>query len=266
MHTMRPSRVLKKLRDGDVVFSFKHNLTDPRAVDISAMSGFDCVWLCMEHTTADWSSIEAQIYAAKTWDVDTLVRVPRGCYSDMIKPLELDAAGIMVPHCMSLADAKEIVWRTKFHPVGRRPVDSGNADGLYCHIPFKDYIEQANRERFVAIQIEDPEPLDELEAIVALEGIDIVFFGPGDFSHSIGCPGNPNNPLSLETRERIAELCNKHGKYAWTVATLDNYRELLDMGYRILNVGADVTGLVAHCGAIVSALGRQPNARSHVDV
>jgi len=259
MQRMRPSRMLRRLRAGQVAFTFKHNLNDPRAVDLSAMSGFDCLWLCMEHTAVDWSALESQIYAAKSWDVDAMVRVPRGSYSDMIRPLELDAAGIMVPHCMGLEDAKEIVRRTRFHPIGRRPVDGGNADGAYCSIPFTDYIEQANRERFLGIQIEDPEPLDELEEIAALEGIDMIFFGQGDFSHSIGAPGQFDHPLIVETRRRVAEVANKHGKYAWTVATPDNAQELIDMGYRILNVGADVIGLSAYCRDIIRRLGRSPN-------
>ena len=101
----------------------------------------------------------------------------------------MDASGIMVPHIMSLEDAKRVVWMTRFHPIGRRPVDGGNADGAYCAVDFVQYLQEANENRFLCVQIEDPEPLDELEAIVKLDGIDIVFFGPGDFSHGIGAPG-----------------------------------------------------------------------------
>ncbi len=67
--------------------------------------------------------------AAKVFDVDAIVRVPRGSYSDMIRPLELDAAGIMVPHVMSAEDARQVVRWTRFAPVGLRPLDGGNADG-----------------------------------------------------------------------------------------------------------------------------------------
>jgi len=70
------------------------------------MAGFDCLWLDMEHVANDYATIEHGIWAAKSRDTDVLVRVPRGSYSDLVRPLELDAAGIMVPHVMSLADAK----------------------------------------------------------------------------------------------------------------------------------------------------------------
>jgi len=128
--------------------------------------------------------------AAKVHDTDVMVRVARGSYSDHVKPLELDAAGIMVPHVMSLADARRVVSMTRFHPIGRRPVDGGNADGSYCAVDSLTYFREANRERFVCVQIEDPEPLDDLDAIAALDGIDMLFFGPADFSQGIGAPGS----------------------------------------------------------------------------
>ncbi len=251
---MRASRVLRKLRGGEVALCTKMNLADPRVAEIIAMSGFDCLWTCQEHVGNDYRTIQELILAAKVYDCDVLCRVPKGGYSDYIRPLELDAAGIMVPHLMNLQEAKEIVKTTRFYPVGRRPLDGGNADGKYCRVPISEYIEQSNCERFVVLQIEDPEPLDELEEIAALDGYDMLFFGPGDFSHSIGDPGNFANPLLLETQKRVAAVANKHGKFAGTVGSLGNYRELVEMGYRFISIGADVCALTAACSNIVNTV------------
>ena len=248
---MRRSRVLEKLRAGKAASCFKVNLSCQRVVELVTGLGFDCVWTDMEHTACDWDVIEKQILAAKTQDADVLVRVQRGSYSDYICPLELDATGIMVPHIMSLEDAKRVVWMTRFHPIGRRPIDGGNADGFYCNVPLKEYLETANRERFVVVQIEDPEPLDDMEAIASLEGIDMIFFGPGDFSHGIGDPGNFDNPRVVETRKRVAEVAVAHGKFAGTICGPEGVPELLDMGYRFLSIGADVTGLSPYCMDLV---------------
>jgi 4-hydroxy-2-oxoheptanedioate aldolase len=251
---MRPSRTLRKLRAGEVVSCFKLNLADARAAEIAAQSGFDCIWSDMEHTATDWALVEKQIWAAKSRDVDVMVRVARGGYSDYIRPLELDAAGIMVPHVMSLEDAKSVVRMTRFHPIGRRPIDGGNADGSYTRVDMRDYIEQANRERFVVVQIEDPEPLPDLDAIAALEGIDMLFFGPGDFSHGIGAPGEWDHPKLIETRRRVAEACLAHGKFAGTPGNAGNVGELIEMGYRFIPMGADVVGLCGYCDAQMAAL------------
>ena len=253
---MRRSRVLEKLRSGQMATCVKLNISDHKVAELASMAGFDCIWADMEHVGSDWSSIEKQIMTAKAYDTDTLVRVARGSYSDHIRPLEMDASGIMVPHVMSLDDAKNVVRMTKFHPVGRRALDGGNADGAYCKIPLTDYIQQANDNRFVMIQIEDPEPLDELEQIIALEGIDIIFFGPGDFSQGAGSPGDFDNPLLIKTRERIAGLCKKHGKFAGTVGGMSNISDLYESGYSFISVGADVIALGEYFDKVMEAFGK----------
>ncbi len=251
---MRESRVLRKLRAGEVAFCTKLNLADSRVAEIAAMSGFDCLWTCLEHIGNDYNVIEKQVLAGKAYDCDVVCRVAKGCYSDYIKPFEADATGIMVPHLMSLDEARETVRMTRFHPIGRRPLDGGNADGKYCQVPLKDYLLQSNAQRFIIFQIEDPEPLDCLEEIAALDGYDILFFGPGDFSHSLGDPGNFANPILIETRERIAKTARKYGKFAGTVASLDNYREIIDLGYQFIAIGADVLMLNQAYGNIIQTI------------
>lgn len=260
-YAMRPSRVLQKLRAGEVAYATKLNVGDSRVAEIAAMSGLDCIWTDMEHVPNDWAVVEKQILAAKAHGVDTIVRVARGSYSDYIRPLEMDATGIMVPHIMSAADAKAVIHSTKFHPLGLRPVDGGNADGAYCNIGFADYLKQANEERFNILQIEDVEPLGELEEIIALPGLDMIFFGPGDFSQSIGAPGQMDHPLIAETRKRIAELAVKHGKFAGTVGSTGNAEELVAMGYRFISVGADVIALTQYFRGIVGELHKQDAGR-----
>lgn len=247
---MRPSRVLQKLRSGQVVGCFKTNLSCARAAEIAGMAGFDCLWTDMEHTANDWPVVEKQILAAKVYNMDVMVRVTRGSYSDYIRPLELDAAGIMVPHVMSLEDARNVVRMTRFHPVGRRPIDGGNADGAYTNIDLVEYTGQANANRFLAIQIEDPEPLDDLEKIAKLPGIDIIFFGPGDFSHGIGVLGDWDNAKIIETRKRVADIALANGKIAGTVGNPGNLDDLIKMGYRFISMGADVVGLSQYCKSL----------------
>jgi len=240
---MRKSRVLRIMREGKVAIGVKINLACVRGVEIAAMCDFDCVWLDLEHVPNDYFCIENAVRAAKLYDCDILTRVSKGCYSDMVRPFEADSTGIMVPHLMSLKEAKQIVYYTKFYPVGRRPLDGGNADGKYCMVDMDTYMKQSNEERFVVVQIEDPEPLPELEEICALEGIDMIFFGPGDFSQGIGAPGKMADPRISETRKRIGELARKHGKFAGTVGSCDCIAEYADMGYSFVSVGADVIEL-----------------------
>lgn len=253
---MRKSKVLAKLRNGEKVSCYKINLSDAKSCEIAAMAGFDCIWTDMEHIGQDWSVIASGIWATKAHDTDILVRVSRGGYSDYIKPLELDATGIMVPHIMSLEDAKKVVSMTRFHPLGKRPIDGGNADGAYTGMDFNEYLRQANEERFIILQIEDPEPLDELDAIAALPGYDMLLFGPGDFTQGIGAPGQWSHPRVTETRKRVAEAALKHGKFAGTVGSPENLGDLHAMGYQFVNIGADVVALKNYCQSLMQSFGK----------
>ena len=243
---MRKSRVLRKIREGKVATSIKLNMADPRVAEIAAMCGFECIWIDMEHVPNSLSVIEETVRAAKIYDADVLTRVSKGSYSDWIRPLEADSTGIMVPHLMSLEEAKKIVYYTKFHPVGRRPIDGGNADGAYCLVNADEYMKTANEERFVIVQIEDPEPLAELEEICALDGIDMIFFGPADFSQGAGIPNRMSDPKVLETRRLVAYTARKHGKMAGTVGSIDNQDALIQMGYQFINLGSDVRALAEY--------------------
>lgn len=251
---MRKSRVLRKIREGKTAYSFKLNLEDTRAAEIAAMTGIDCLWTDMEHVPNDYSAIENIVRAAKIYDVDVLTRVKRGSYNDMINPLEADSTGVMIPHLMSLEEAKQVVYYTKFHPIGRRPIDGGNADGNYCLTDGNAYIKQANEERFNVVQIEDPEPLSELDEICALEGIDMIFFGPADFSQGIGHPNDFSHPEIARVRELVAKTARKYGKMAGTVGGVVNHKQLENMGYNFINVGADVIGLSKYYLDIISKL------------
>jgi len=249
---MRKSRVLEKLRAGNIVSCLKLNFGDAQASELAAMSGFDCLWVDREHLAQDWSVIGAHVWATKAHNTDIMVRVPRGSYSDYVKPLELDATGILVPHVMGVEDAKQVIQMTRFHPIGRRAIDGGSADGGYTTMDFQEYLKQANQERFVVFQIEDPEPLDELDEIAALDGFDMLFFGPGDFSQGIGAPGDWNHPRLVEARKYVAEVANKYGKFAATTGSIDRLDEFVEMGYKFINVGADVVGLANYCSGLVS--------------
>jgi 4-hydroxy-2-oxoheptanedioate aldolase len=244
---MRESIVLKKLRAGKVVISFKSNVTDARVTELAANIGFDCIWVDQEHVGMNWSALAANVWAAKAHDVDLLVRVSRGGYSDYIRPLEMDATGIMIPHVMGKEDAKKLVNITRFYPLGRRPIDGGNGDGGYTFLDFEKYIKEANEQRFIILQIEDPEPFEELEEIAKVEGYDMLFFGPGDYSQGIGHPGEWNHPKIIEARKKVAQMANKYGKFAGTVGSTENLKELIALGYQFVNVGSDVVGLKNYC-------------------
>ncbi len=242
----RSSRVLKLLREGQLPTTLKINLSDPRVIEAAALCGVDAVWLCHEHVPNDWVPLENQIRAARVHNIDTLVRVGRGSYSDYIRPFEADATGIIVPHVASEEEARQIVTWVRFHPVGKRALDGGNTDGKFCLIPTDEYIQHSNQERIVILQIESPEALENVETIAAVPGFNGILFGPGDFSHRIGKVGQLDAPEVVAARKRVAAACRRHGKFAMTAGLIAPFAELVAEGYQVINIGADVVAVTSY--------------------
>jgi len=237
------SPMVEKLRRDELVVSIKLNVVDPVIAEMAAYAGFDCIWLDMEHVPADYQEVKNTLLAAKARGAETIVRTPRGAYSNLVRPLEMDAAAVMVPHVMSVEDAKQVAYYTKFHPIGRRPIDGGNGDGMYCYMGVEDYIRYSNEQKLTIIQIEDIEAYEQIEEIAQVPGIDMLFFGPADFAHSLGIPCDLGNEKVTEARKRVAEVARRYGKLAGTVGGTGNMRELYEMGYRLINLGSDVFAL-----------------------
>lgn len=243
---LRSSRVLKLLREKQLPTVLKVNLSDPRVTEIAGLCGADAVWLCTEHVPNDWIGLENQIRAARVHNIDSLVRVGRGSYSDYIRPFEADATGIIVPHVASAAEARQIVEWVRFHPIGKRALDGGNTDGQFCLVPLGDYISHSNSERIVILQIESPEALENVEAIAAVPGFDGILFGPGDFSHRIGKAGQLDDPAVVAARKRVAAAARQHGKFCMTAGLIAPMADLVAEGYHVIGIGADVVALTAY--------------------
>ncbi len=253
---LKKSAALEKMRRGETAAAIKINLDGTRGVNQAGLFGFDFIWLDQEHCPNGISEIERQFNAAKAAGCDVIVRVKRGSYSDMINFLEMNCEAIMVPHVKTAAEAAEIARTTKFHPLGRRPIDGGNADGGFTLADYAEYRRFVNENRMVIIQIEDVEALDELDAIAATPGIDMLFFGPADFAHSLGAPDDFQHPRLLEARRLVAAAAGRHGKLAGTTGPTARFRDYAAMGYHLISVGADVVGLSEYYGRIAAEMAK----------
>lgn len=243
MPKLRASRIKRLLAEGKFPATIKCNLSDPRATEIAGACGFDGVWLCNEHVPTDWSMLEHIIRAARLYDMDALVRVSKGGYSDYVRPLEAGATGIIVPHVESAEEAANIVAMARFHPLGKRALDGGNTDGLYCLVPQDEYLANSNTEKLIILQIESPEGLAQVEKIAAVPGFDGLMFGPGDFSHRLGKAGQLTAPEVAAARQHVNNLARAHGKFAMTAGLIAPFPQLVAEGVKVFNIGADVIGL-----------------------
>ncbi len=230
------NRVLEKLRRGETALVASTTpVGSPKIAELIGLCGFDCLWIDMEHQDYSWDDAWAMSLACRSTGMAPMIRVRREGRHSLPRAFEAGALGAMVPHCMGGADAREIVRDGKFAPVGLRGIDGVEAAARYGMMPTARYMDWANRETFLCVQIEDHEAVDEIDEIAATPGVDILFVGPADLSQSYGCFGQPGHPSMKRAFEAVAAAAARHGQW-WgsTSATPERARELMDMGARFL--------------------------------
>ncbi len=239
---MKPSRVLSKLRRNEVVsMATLWAVPHWKIVEMMGLTGFDCLWLEYEHSSFSREQMSQMILAARATDLDVMVRVPRGPYNEVIKPLEAGATGLLWPHCTGAADAHEFVRMARFAPLGWRGM-GGSVDNRYGSVPLADYVAHANTEIFLAVMIERKEAVEEADAIAAIDGLDILYIGPSDLSQSYGVLGQTDHPLIVAAAERVASACGKHGKH-WGISSRPHARWHA-LGSRLFVVGDEMNTLM----------------------
>ena len=233
---MRSSRVLARFRQGQVarVCSLGHYI--PSYIAHAARAGYDCVWLDLEHRSLPPRETEALLLQCHHHNIDCMLRTPTREKAKLYRYLEDGAAGLMIPHVGDAQQARELAAAVKFPPAGERGLDNAGLDSGYHAQPDAfAYAEAANRETFLAVQIETPEAVEQCEQIVAVKGVDAIFVGPGDLGFRLRQAGDADGSRLEAAIERVAAACAAAGKH-WGCPA--GSREMLqkrkDQGARLL--------------------------------
>ncbi len=238
---MRPSRIMGKLRRGEPVLVTTLHLTDPSIFELASLMGFDGIWMDMEHHSYSLATGASLMRAVLVGVTDIMARPAKGEFKRMQRMLEAGAQGIMYPRCDNAQEAAEVVRWLKFAPMGVRGCDGGNPDMPYLTMPLDQYLHEANEQTFVVIQIEQPETVDHIEEIAAVEGVDILMIGPGDLSIQYGIPGQIDHEMIRQVWARTAKAAADNGKdWGCPSFSVEQTRELLDLGARFICYSADI--------------------------
>ncbi len=238
---MTESRVLRMLRQDQVVRTAGvSRVMDPWLTEIIGFLGFDQVWMDLEHRSFSEDVIAPISLACRATNIDLMVRIRKSGYDTPMRALEFGANGLMIPHCKSADEARQWVEWCRFPPLGKRGLDGAGSDARYALDPVLPYLEHANKETFLVLQIEDREAVDCADEIAAVEGVDVLFVGPGDLSLSYGVPMQFRHPDMLKARDKVANAVAKAGKW-WgtTTANAEAAQEAVDHGCRMITCGGD---------------------------
>lgn len=238
------ARTLKeRIRAGDRLNVFAvGRMFHPNLVHYVGMSGgFDGLWIDAEHAGLTVLDIEYASTAGKLYGLETFVRVPPTDYATITRCFESGASGVMAAQVAGAQQAEEIVTWAKFHPRGRRGLNPLGHDGRFGSVPLAEFTEGANRDTFVAIQIETASAVDEVDEIAAVDGVDLLFIGPSDLSQALGVTGDFTHERCLEAIDAVAGACRRHGKHWGAVTPTPDYAELLiEKGCTLVSAVNDV--------------------------
>jgi 4-hydroxy-2-oxoheptanedioate aldolase len=238
---MRESRVRKRWAQSKPVLATVAHFTDPSSAELIGLMGFDCLWIDLEHQPLGMAEAAGMMRAARVGDMDVMARPAKGEFMRMARLLEAGASLIMYPRCESADEARELVRCAKFPPLGERGFFSASPDNPYSTMPVKDYLEQANEQTTLIAQIESPNALKHARAIAEVDGIDLLFFGPGDFSVISGIPGDFRSSAVQGALKETSRQALAAGKRFGTIVTdLDYTKSMLDIGATLLCYGGDL--------------------------
>ena len=220
---------------------FMWSLSDQFLPLIYKNAGYNCVIIDMEHSTYDLHTVHALVQASRSCGLFPIVRAPEPTKAWIQKIWDLGARGIAMPLMETVEQAKEFVRLSKYPPIGQR----GMGPGL-GHMDFDttsdlaDYIAKSNDELILLVQPETRKGVDNLDAILDVEGIDGILTGPYDLSVSLGIPGQFMDQHFIEANEKTIRVTQSHKKLVFGFAgNPEQAQKLVDIGANTIFMETD---------------------------
>ena len=214
--------------------------SDPAFIEVMGYAGLDYVIIDLEHGPNTIASAQNLIRAAEVSGIFPIVRVKEGCACVMGEALDIGALGLQIPQITTKAEAEAAVGRAKFHPMGNRGVCRFVRAAEYSAKDRFEYFAEANRS-VVILQIEGKEGIENIDGILEVGGVDVIFVGPYDLSQSLGLTGQVSHPSVEEKMLEIANKCEKKGMTAGTFAdTPESAAKWIAKGVKYISYSVDV--------------------------
>lgn len=231
----------KKLQSGEAVNGCWLNLGSSLTAEIVGTADFDWVLIDLEHGAGNEKDVLAQLQALEKSDAAAIIRIESTARQRIHRVLDVGAEGVMCPHVDFIDDAKMMVSGLRYPPHGSRGVAKMvRAAGFGKN--FAEYSSNANDTIVGVAQIESMEALEHLDAIAALDGIDVLFIGPADLTMSMGIFSQFDHPLFKDAVTAIINAANKAGKATGIlIFNPDEYSTYYNQGIRMIACGADAT-------------------------
>ncbi|ATE77987.1 4-hydroxy-2-oxoheptanedioate aldolase [Pseudomonas sp. PvR086] len=238
------NRFKQRLKSGEAQIGLWLGLADAYCAELAANAGFDWLLIDGEHAPNDLRGLLGQLQAVAPYPSHPVIRPVIGDIALIKQVLDIGAQTLLVPMVESAEQARELVRAIHYPPQGIRGVGSALARASrWNSIP--GYLDKADEQMCLLVQIENREGLVNLDAIAAVEGVDGVFIGPADLSASMGHRGNPGHPEVQAAIEDAIVRIQKAGKAAGILSADETLaRRYIELGAAFVAVGVDTTVLM----------------------
>ncbi len=240
---MRSSRILAKWRAQQPALIAHLGHYIPPFIAYAAHAGYDGVWVDLEHQPWDAREVQAITAFGHLYDIDIMVRPSTREKAPLYRYLEDGAAGLMIPHVSTPDEARDLVRKVKFPPLGDRGMASFGLEAnfqLDMEGGLQTLVDHAARETFLLVQLETVEAIANADAIAAVPGIDAIFIGPADLSIRLAVQPEGQRMTMDQAWDRVKAAADAHGKPWGCFATsIDPIKAQVARGARVLMYGSD---------------------------
>jgi len=234
---MNTNTTKQKLNNGETVYGAFFRTPDTSLIELQGYLGWDFLVLDGEHGTLQPRDVEDQCRACELHGVTPIARATTNEQSVILRFMDTGAQGTLIPFINTAADAERAVQSIKYQPRGQRGLAGIRAADFGRTEPLDDYVKKANAETLVVAQIETTEGLDNLNEIVKVNDVDVIFIGPNDLANSLGHPGDIPHPDVQSAMDKIAEAALGAGKVlGLMIYNSEGARQWRDKGARFISV------------------------------
>ena len=245
----------QKLKEKAQVIGTWSSLSSPNVVNVLGSTDLDFVVIDLEHGSMSHETVENMVRAAETSGISPIVRVGDDHGQTILRALETGPRSVMIPHINSAEKAERVAKVCKYFPAGNRGLSPYTRIHDFTHVNIQESLQTENQETMVGILVEGQEGLDNLEQIVKVDGIDLIYLGLFDICQSVGLPGQLNHPKVLEEIKRCCDLIEYNGIAAGSMSTSIEYINMLkEVGYTFIAYLNDAAAIKFHFDDIFKQL------------
>ncbi|MCY3947439.1 MAG: aldolase/citrate lyase family protein [Anaerolineaceae bacterium] len=227
-----------KLKAGNCVYGCFFRIPDPTLAEFMGYQGWDFLILDAEHGSLEPNRAEDMVRALELRGVTPLVRVTTNLTHVLLRFLDAGAQGVHVPWVNTPAGAERALQAIKYQPRGMRGLAGVRPSTFAQQMSLQDYVARANEETLTVLQLESGEAIDNLDAILAVTDIDVLFLGRTDLSHSLGHAGDTSHPAVEAVVERAVEkITASEVALGVVVPTVEEARAWRQRGARYIATG-----------------------------